>query len=93
MGPKVSSTFSRSRLCSPDEQKETVLQQRIIFWTNAMIEDDPRDNPVGVVDGFMDNWTDAQCRLLNVDWENDEGMCEFEQVPEPSDNQMGEESK
>ena len=26
-----------------DEQKEVVLQQRIIFWTNAMAEDIERD--------------------------------------------------
>ena len=41
----------------------------------------------------MDNWTDAQCRLFNEDWENGEGLCELEQVPEPSDNKMGEGSK
>jgi hypothetical protein len=40
-----------------DEQKEAVLQQRIIFWTNAMAEDIERENLVGVIDGFMDNWT------------------------------------
>ena len=54
-----------------DEQKEAVLQQRIIFWTNAMAEDIERENPVGVVDGFMDNWTEDQRRLFNEDWAND----------------------
>jgi hypothetical protein len=78
-----------------DEQKEAVLQQRIIFWTNinAMAEDIERENPVGVVDGFMDNWTDDQRHLSNEDWKNDDGLCELEQWPESSENQIGEGSK
>ncbi|CAB4017782.1 Hypothetical predicted protein [Paramuricea clavata] len=77
-----------------DEQKEAVLQQRIIFWTNAMAEDIKRENPVGVVNGFMDNWTEDQRRLFNEDWANDDGLCEeLEQLPEPPENQKGEGSK
>jgi hypothetical protein len=82
--------FLQESFMLTDEQKEAVLQQRIIFWTNAMAEDIERENPVGVVDGFMDNWTEDQRRLFNEDWANDDGLCELEQVPEPSDNQMGE---
>jgi hypothetical protein len=88
----VSSTFFRSR-CLTEEQKEAVLQQRIIFWTNAMAEDIARENPIGVVDGFMDNWTEDQRRLFIADWENDDGLCELEQLPEPPENQTGEGSK
>jgi hypothetical protein len=58
-----------------------------------MAEDIERENPVGVVDGFMDNWTEDQRRLFNEDWANDEGLCELEQLPEPPENQMGEGSK
>jgi hypothetical protein len=76
-----------------DDQQEAVLQQRIIFWTNAMADDIERENPDGVVDGFMDNWTEDQRRQFNEDWANDEGLCELEQLPEPLENQMGEGSK
>jgi hypothetical protein len=41
----------------------------------------------------MDNWTEDQRRLFNEDWANDDGLCELEQLPEPSENQMGEGSK
>ncbi|CAB4032171.1 Hypothetical predicted protein [Paramuricea clavata] len=76
-----------------DDQKEAVLQQRIIFWTNAMAEDIERKNPVGVVYGFMDNWTEYQRRQFNEDWAKDEGLCELEQLPQPPENQMGKGSK
>jgi hypothetical protein len=79
--------FLQESFMLTDEQKEAVLQQRIIFWTNAMAEDIERENPVGVVDGFMDNWTEDQRRLFNEDWANDDGLCELEQLPEPSENQ------
>jgi hypothetical protein len=86
--------FLQESFMLTDEQKEAVLQQRIIFWTNAMAEDIARENPVGVVDGFMDNWTDDQRRLFNEDWANDDGLYEeLEQLPELSDDQMGEGSK
>jgi hypothetical protein len=52
--------FLQESFMLTDEQKEAVLQQRIIFWTNAMAEDIERENPVGVVHGFMDNWTEDQ---------------------------------
>jgi hypothetical protein len=76
-----------------DEQKEAVLQQRIIFWTNAMAEDIDRENQVGVDPDMMANWTEDQRRLFNEDWANDDGLCELEQLPEPSENQIGEWSK
>ena len=76
-----------------DEQKEAVLQQRIIFWTNAMAEDFERENPVGVDPDMMANWTEDQRRQFNEDWANDDGLCELEQLPEPSENQIGEGSK
>ena len=85
--------FLQESFVLTDEQKEAVLQQRIIFWTNAMAEDNARENPVGVVDGFMDNWTEDQRRQFNEDCANDDGLCELEQLPEPSKNQMGEGSK
>jgi hypothetical protein len=85
--------FLQESFMLTDEQKEAVLQQRIIFWTNAMAEDNERENLVGVVDEFMDNWTEDQRRLFNEDRANDDGLCELEQLPEPSENQMGEGSK
>ncbi|CAB3992512.1 Hypothetical predicted protein [Paramuricea clavata] len=85
--------FLQESFVLTDEQKEAVHQQRIIFWTNAMAEDIERENPVGVVDGFMDNWTEDQRRLFNEVWANDDGLCELEQLPEPPENQMGEGSK
>jgi hypothetical protein len=85
--------FLQESFMLTDEQKEAVLQQRIFFWTNAMAEDIERENPVGVVDGFMYNWTEGQRRLFNEDWANDDGLCELEQLPEPPENQMGEGSK
>jgi hypothetical protein len=48
-----------------------------------MAEDIARENPVGVVDGLMDNWTVDQRHQFNEDWANDDGLCELEQFPEP----------
>ena len=76
-----------------EEQKQAVLRKKIIFWTNAMAEDIERENPVGVDPDMMANWTDDQRRLFNEDWANDDGLCELEQLPEPSENQIGEGSK
>jgi uncharacterized protein YeaC (DUF1315 family) len=77
-----------------DEQKEAVLQQRIILWTNAMAEDIERENPVGVDPDMMANWTEDQRLLFNEDWANDNGLCEeLEQLPQPSENQIVEGSK
>ena len=36
--------FLQESFMLTDEQKEAVLQQRIIFWTNAMAEDIEREN-------------------------------------------------
>jgi hypothetical protein len=52
--------FLQESFALTEEQKEAVLQQRTIFWTNAMAEDIERANPVGIVHGFMDNWTEDQ---------------------------------
>jgi uncharacterized protein YeaC (DUF1315 family) len=71
-----------------EEQKEAVLQQRIIFWTKAMAEDIAQENPIGVVDGFVDNWTEDQRRQFKART----GLmmmvyaCELEQLPESSEN-------
>ena len=85
--------FLRESFALTEEQKEAVLQQRIIFWTNAMAEDIERENPVGVDPDMMANWTDEQRSQFIADWANDEGLCELEQLPEPPENQMGEGSK
>ncbi|CAB3993267.1 Hypothetical predicted protein [Paramuricea clavata] len=85
--------FLQESFVLTDEQKEAVLQQRIIFWTNAMAEDIERENPVGVDPDMMANWTEDQRRLFNEDWANDNGLCELEQMPEPPENQIGEGSK
>jgi uncharacterized protein YeaC (DUF1315 family) len=85
--------FLQESFMLTDEQKEAVLQQRIIFWTNAMAEDIEQENPVGVDPSMMANWTDEQRRLFNEDWANDEGLCELEQLPEPSENLIGEGNK
>ena len=45
--------FLQESFVLTDEQKEAFLQQRMIFWTNAIAEDIARANPIGVVDGFM----------------------------------------
>ena len=58
-----------------------------------MTEDIERENPVGVVDGFMDNWAEDQRRLFNEDWANDDGLYEPEQLPEPPESQIGEGNK
>jgi uncharacterized protein YeaC (DUF1315 family) len=85
--------FLQESFMLADEQKEAALQQRIIFWTNAMAEDIEQENPVGVDPDMMANWTEDQRRLFNEDWANDYGLCELEQLPEPSENQIGEGSK
>ncbi|CAB4040225.1 Hypothetical predicted protein [Paramuricea clavata] len=41
----------------------------------------------------MDNWTEDQRRQFNEDWANDDGLCELEQLPEPSENQIGKGSE
>ena len=44
-----------------EEQKQAVLQQRTVFWTNAMAEDleeEMIETPAGVDAGMLANWTD-----------------------------------
>jgi uncharacterized protein YeaC (DUF1315 family) len=83
--------FLQESFMLTDEQKEAVLQQRIILWTNAMAEDIERENPVGVDPDMIANWTEDQRRLFNEDWANDDGLCEeLEQLPQPSENQTEE---
>ena len=52
--------FLQESFVLTEGQKEAVLQQRIIFWTNAIAEDIARENPVGVDPDMMANWTDDQ---------------------------------
>ena len=52
-----------------EEQKRTALQQRIVFWTNAMADELQRETetPSDVVPDLMTNWTDEERRQFNID--------------------------
>ena len=85
-----------------EEKKRAVLQQKIMFWTNAMTEDLCRETgtPAGVVEDLMDNWSSEEKRQFNEDWANDDFLCwddEAEQphfpADEPLENQVGDGGK
>ena len=85
-----------------EEEKRAVLQQKVIFWTNAMAEDLRReiDTPPSVVEHLMTNWTDEEKCRFNEDWANDEFLSydeEVEQLSSPIEealeSQVGEGSK
>ena len=87
-----------------EEQKRTALQQRIVFWTNAMADELQRETetPSDVVPDLMTNWTDEERRQFNIDWANDEFLVPYEEVPsdqpdspssKPMENQVGKGSK
>ena len=87
-----------------EEQKRTALQQRIVFWTNAMAYELQRETetPSDVVSDLMTNWTDKERRQFNIDWANDEFLVPYEEVPsdqpdspssKPMENQVGKGSK
>ena len=65
-----------------EEQKRTALQQRIVFWTNAMADELQRETetPSDVVPDLMTNWTDEERRQFNIDWADDEFLVPYEEV-------------
>ena len=88
--------FLQESFVLTDEQKEAVLQQRIIIWTNAMAEDIQQGNDFNdlvanrmediqqehVFDDLMANWTETQrCRFI-ADWDNDEGLLDIDNQPQ-----------
>ena len=82
-----------------EAKKRAVLQQKVIFWTNAMAEDlrHEIDTPPSVVEDFMTNSTDEEKRRFNKDWANDEFLFydeEVEQLSSPMEealeSQVGE---
>ncbi|CAB4018411.1 Hypothetical predicted protein [Paramuricea clavata] len=90
--------FLEQSLVLTEEQKRLVLQQKIMFWTNAMAEviQQEIEMPVGVVPGLMANWTDEEKRQFNEDWANDEFLCYAEEqpeIPEALESQVGEGNK
>ena len=81
---------------------EAVLQQRIMFSTNAEADDVRREiqTPSDVVSDFMANLSDEEKCQFNKDWNNDEFFCPLEEVEEhdfpweePVENQVGEGGK
>jgi hypothetical protein len=52
--------FHQESFMLTDEQKEAVLQQRIIFWTNAMAEDIERENPMMTVFASSNSYLNRQ---------------------------------
>ena len=75
--------FLEESLVLTEEQKRAVLQQRIIFWTNAMADELQRETetPSDVISELMTNWTDVEMRQFNTDWANDEFLVPCEDVP------------
>ena len=87
--------FLQESFILTDEQ-DAILQQRIVFWTNAMAEDIKQGNDFNdlvanrmediqqehVFDDLMANWTEMQrCRFI-ADWTNDEGLVDFDSQPQ-----------
>ena len=88
--------FLQESFILTDEQKDAILQKRIVFWTNAIAEDiqqgDNFNNFVAnrmegiqqehVFDDLMANWTETQrCRFI-ADWDNDEGLLNIDSQPQ-----------
>ena len=88
--------FLQESFILTDEQKDAILQQRIVFWTNAMAEDIQQGNDFNdfvanrmedmqqehVFDDLMANWTETQrCRFI-ADWDNDEGLLDIDSQPQ-----------
>ena len=87
-----------------EEQNRAVLQQKIIFWTNALADELQRETetPSDVAPDLMTSWTDEKRRHFNIDWADDEFLVPYKEVPsdqpgspssEPIENQVGEGSK
>ena len=88
--------FLQESFILTDEQKDAILQQRIVFWTNAIVENiqqgDDFNNFVAnrmediqqehVFDDLMANWTETQrCRFI-ADRDNDEGLLNIDSQPQ-----------
>ena len=88
--------FLQESFILTSEQKEAVLQRRIVFWTNAMAEDIQHGNDFNdlvanrmediqqehVFDDLMANWTETQrCRFI-ADWHNDKGLLDIDSQPQ-----------
>ena len=88
--------FLQESFVLTDEQKETVLQQRIIIWTNAIADNIEHGNAFNglmasrteniqqetVFDDRMANWTEEQRSKFIADWTNDEGLVDFDSQPQ-----------
>ena len=88
--------FLQESFVLTDEQKETVLQQRIIIWTNAIADNMEHGNAFDglmasrteniqqetVFDDLMANWTEEQRSKFIADWTNDEGLVDFDSQPQ-----------
>jgi hypothetical protein len=85
--------FLQESFVLTEEQKEAVLQQRIIFWTNAMAEDIARGIQLVLL---MTSWKIGR-RINGANLTKTVLMmmvcCELEQLPETSENQMVEGNK
>ena len=92
--------FQEESFVLTEEQNRASLQQRIIFWTNAISNELQRETetPSDVVPDLMTNWTDEERRYFNIDWADDEFVVPYEEVPsdqpdfplsEPIENQVG----
>ena len=88
--------FLQESFILTDEQKDAILQQKIIIWTNALADDIEQGNDFedlminrtenvqqeNVFDDLMANWMEEQhCRFI-VDWNNDEGLVDFDSQPQ-----------
>ena len=88
--------FLQESFVLTDEQKEKVLQQRIIIWTNAIADNMEHGNAFDglmasrteniqqetVFDDLMANWTEEQRSKFIADWTNDEGLVDFDNQPQ-----------
>ena len=88
--------FLQESFVLTSEQKEAVLQQRIIIWTNAIADNMEHGNAFDglmasrteniqqetVFDDLMANWTEEQRSKFIADWTNDEGLVDFDSQPQ-----------
>ena len=88
--------FLQESFILTDEQKDAILQQRIVFWTNAMAEEKEQGNDFNdfvanrmediqqehVFEYLMANWTETQrCRFI-ADWDNYESLLDIDSQPQ-----------
>ena len=88
--------FLQESFVLTDKQKKTVLQQRIIIWTNVIADNMEHGNAYDglmvsrteniqqetVFDDLMANWTEEQRSKFIADWTNDEGLVDFDSQPQ-----------